>query len=208
MALLCAVSATIASFSGPIRAEQGRFIEKTAQIEVGGKLVQESGKSSFTLTINYSSAARETLGDALLVYAEPSHTLLFIHVNTRGSRAKSLAEENGELEPALARVYSPGQSFRHTLSLPYDARKMADTRIDVVMKSRGQEFVLASGRVNVTDFQYTTTFSVITLPDGSTDYLGGTHCCSGPQCTKMCTTCPGAFFSCDLVTCTINCESF
>src|SRR5215213_1579992 len=96
-----------------------------------------------------------------------------------------------------------GQSFRHTLSLPYNAKSSADSRIEVLMRSGRQRSLVASGKVDVRDFHYSTSFSVMTLPDGSLDYLGGSHCCSGGICGRMCVTCAGAFFVCDLVGCSI-----
>lgn len=204
---LCAVLTALAVGIGLSYGDPRASIQRTAEVEVKGKLIQERGLSRFSLSISYKSETFDTLGDALLVYAEPSHVLLFAHVNTRG-RTKSLDDLGRELEPALARVYSPGQRFQHALILPYDPQKLRDTRIEVVMKSRGQDSVLASGNVNLLDFQYSTTFTVATYPDGSIEYLAGNHCCSGPRCSGVCANCPGAFFSCDLINCTITYESY
>ena len=149
----------------------------TAQVEVSGKLALRGGAPSFRLTVNYSSDSENALGDALLVYAEPSHTLLFAHIDSR-LRRKGAGEED-LAEQALSLVYSrPGRSFQHSLSLPYSPKAFADTRVEVVMRSRGQSYLLASGKVNVSDFQYSTTFSTVVLPDGAREFLGGMHCCS------------------------------
>jgi len=181
--------------------------QATAKVEVSGKFAQQGGASSFRLTVNYSSDSENALGDALLVFAEPSHMLLFAHVDSR-FRLKGVGEED-LAEQALSLVYSrPGRSFQHTIFLPYNPKALADTRVEVVMRSHGQSHLLASGKVNVSDFQYSTTFSTVVLPDGVREYLGGTHCCSNAICGKICVTCSGAFFSCDLINCEINCEYF
>ncbi len=204
--LLCVISMLFGGVSTLATAEEVPG-QATAKVDVSGKLTQQGGAPSFRLTVSYSSDSENTLGDALLIYAEPSHTLLLAHVNSR-LRLKGVGEED-LAEQALSLVYSrPGRTFQHTLSLPYSPRAFADTRVEVVMRSRGQSYLLASGKVNVSDFQYSTTFSTVARPGGVIEYLGGMHCCSNAICGKICTTCSGAFFSCDLINCDINCEYF
>ncbi len=204
--LLCVMSMLFGGVSTLAAAEEVPG-QVTAKVEVSGKFAQQGGTPSFRFTVNYSSDFENSLGDALLIYAEPSHTLLFAHVNSR-FRLKGVGEED-LAEQALSLVYGrPGKRFEHTLSLPYSPKAFGDTRVEVVMRSHGQSYLLASGKVNVSDFQYSTTFSTVILPDGAMEYLGGTHCCSNVVCGKLCTSCPGAFFSCDLINCEISCEYF
>jgi hypothetical protein len=172
--------------------------------ELSGKALQQKGASGYQLRLSYAAESQKVLGDALLIYAEPSYTLLFAHVN---SSRRALAKA-GEAEPlsdrALSMVYGPSGKFRHALTLPYQPQALNDMRIEVVMRSRGEDVLLASGKVNVRDFQYSTTFTAVMLPDGSLDYIGGTHYCRGPNCSQMCVSCAGAFFTCDLITCDIS----
>jgi hypothetical protein len=180
--------------------------EVTAQVEVSGKLVQVDGAPSFRLTVSYLANSENALGDALLIFGEPSHTLLFAHVDTRAPFRGVVDEELGEKALSLA-FGRPGRHFQHALSLAYNPSLLGDTRVEVVMRWHGQSYLLASGRVNVSDFQYSTTFSTLSAADGFKEFLGGMHCCSGPMCGKICATCPTAFFSCDLINCKIDCET-
>jgi hypothetical protein len=201
-ALLCALSV----FLGVVSTLSAEEVPRDAQVEVSGKLVQGGSAPSFRLTVSYFAESEDALGDALLVYAEPSHTLLFAHVDTRAPLESPGDEELGK--QALSLAYGrPGRRFQHALSLPYNPKALADTRVEVVMRWRGQSYLLASGKVNVSDFQYSTTFSTLVQVDGFKEFLGGMHCCSGPLCEKVCATCPTAFFECDLVNCTINCQT-
>lgn len=205
--LLCTILVSLAA--GPsVVLGVGSFqgTEMAASVEVAGKLLPLKGSTRYELRVSYAAESRKALGEALLVYAEPSHTLLFAHVNTGWPLGKALENES-LAEEALALVNGPGENFQHALTLPYRPQALDDSRIDVVMRTRGRDVLLASGKVNVRDFQYSTTFSALATP-GGIEYLAGTHCCSGPNCARMCVSCPGAFFSCDLITCTINCEYF
>lgn len=209
LAWLCIASLSLFTAPAAGIASPGMLTEESGNVEVGGKLLRGSkGKSNFLLSVGFAADTNLAFGEALLVYAEPSHTLLFAHVNTRG-RHPQVIEEDMTLEKALSRAYGPvGRTFKHLLSLPYDPRLQADSRVEVLMRSAGRTALLASGAVNVEDFAFTTSFSALTLPDGSLDFIGGTHCCSGVICGQMCVTCAGAFFTCDLIGCSINCEYF
>jgi hypothetical protein len=210
-ALLCAV--LIFTTAGVASAASAgvvtRSVEMAGSIEVSGKALEHKGASGYyQLGVTYAAESQKMLGDALLIYAEPSHTLLFAHVNSSRRVLDKTGEEEPISERALSMDYGPSGRFRHALTLPYQPQALGDTRIEVVMRSRGGDVLLASGKVNVRDFQYSTTFTAVMLPDGGLDYVGGTHCCRGPNCAQMCVSCSGAFFDCDLITCTINCEYF
>jgi hypothetical protein len=75
------------------------------------------------------------------------------------------------------------------------------------MRVGNQDLLIASAEVNVKSFRFTSTFDLVTNPGGG--YLVGTyhHCCGGARCTRMCTDCDTAYFTCDLVLCEINCDS-
>jgi hypothetical protein len=171
----------------------------TARVAVSGRAYTPH---SYTLRIAYQSFGGPTLGDALLVYGEPSHTLLLAHVN---SAIKGIPTEERSTADPLVRIYGTAHRFSHEFSLPYNPKSQGDTRIAVVMRSGGKDILIADGTVNVREFSYVTTFSVMELPDGTFDY-SRTHCCQGTSCNKICTTCDGAFFTCDLINCTIECN--
>src|ERR1700739_2033694 len=49
-----------------------------ARIEVAG---EARGDLSYDLSVSFEAASLEEAGDGLLVFAEPSHTLLYAHAN-------------------------------------------------------------------------------------------------------------------------------
>lgn len=169
------------------------------QVEVSGKL-HLSG--TYLLRVAYRSPKELPPSEALLIYGEPSHTLLLAHVNPD---AKWLAPESLVPAKPLALVYGKTQSFSHEISLPYNPKVSGDARVVVIMRDRGQDRLIADGKVNVSNFSYVTTFSTIELPDGEFDELRR-HCCKGGKCAQICTECSGAFFTCDLINCDIDCN--
>lgn len=200
LCLVATLLLTTGAIRGQIETDSRKKVEVgTARVEVSGRA---HGAHSYTLGVAYRSLGGPILGDALLVYGEPSHTLLLAHVN---SATKGLAAETLGMADPLVRVYGTAHGFSHELSLPYNPKSQGDTRIAVIMRSGGKDTLISDGTVNVREFSYVTTFSAMELPDGTFDY-SRTHCCQGTSCSKICTTCDGAFFTCDLINCTIECN--
>lgn len=161
-------------------------------VHVAGGLVQVTGRQAFRLDLSLSSESNPQSSEALLVYAEPSHSLLLAHVDA------SLGDP-AAYKDALALTRGSAQKVRHSLALPYEP--FTDKRIVVVLKDgAGREWVVADATVNLRSFDFSTSFEV--------DPIAGTiyhHCCRGPRCEQLCVDCDTPEFTCDLVECDIQC---
>lgn len=169
--------------------------EYAGALRVAGGREQRSAGSSYRLDISYDAGLLSANQQAILVYAEPSHSLLLANTNA----AAPVAEEYRE---ALALMKGRAESFHHSVTLPF--RPFLDHRIVVITKGAdGQERVLADAQVNLRSFSFTTTFAA------SEDFGDPTatqiHCCWGPRCSQECVECDGPEFTCDLIECTIQC---
>lgn len=168
--------------------------QNPATLQVSGGLEHVSGKQGFRLNLSYGGGSFTHSGQALLVYAEPSHSLLLAHVDP------SLVDL-ADYGAALALTKGPSRSIRHSLSLPY--QPFTDKRIVVVLKDgSGSEWVVADATVNLRSFDFSTSF------EG--DPIAGTvyhHCCRGTRCQQICVDCDTPEFTCDLIECDIQCGS-
>ncbi len=133
--------------------------------------------------------------DALLVFAEPSHTLLLVQNADPENPApllegeKPLATVSGGLEDTAPRVV-----------VPYEVN--GDTRIVVELVNSSGRTIVSDAKINVAAFQFSTTFS----PEhGGPDRYARRHCVSCENCGEMCVECPGPKFSADCIQCTIDC---
>jgi hypothetical protein len=166
--------------------------QNPATLQVSGGLERVSGRQGFRLDVSYS-AESSPHGKALLVYAEPSHSLLLAHVDPDLDLA--------DYREALALTRGSASRARHSLSLAY--HPFADRRIVVVLKDgSGREQVIADATVNLRSFDFSTSFEGD--PIASAVYH---HCCRGPRCAQMCVDCDTPEFTCDLIECDIQCGS-
>ena len=164
----------------------------TGALQVSGGLVHVSGRQAFRLELSYNSGISDRADQAILVYAEPSHSLLLAHVDPS-------LPDTANFKGALALTRGSVQKARHSLSLPY--HPFTDNRIVVVLKDEtGSERRVADATVNLRNFDFSTSFEVD--PVASTIYH---HCCRGPRCAQMCVDCDTPEFTCDLVECDIEC---
>lgn len=145
-------------------------------------------KGAFTLALDFQPNMTKT-ATAVLVYAEPSHTLILAHWN--GSAQPKLL--GGEL-PLVATEGVFGRSAPRVI-VRLDAK--GDSRIIVQVLYREERFTAADAKVNVESFSFVTRFD----PDN----LGWNHCCSCAGCAKVCEDCSTSRFTCDCIGCTITC---
>jgi hypothetical protein len=151
--------------------------------------------------LRYSLDADIVLGDAVLVYAEPSHVLLVQHSFRDGDTGR--LGQGG----ALALGSGAGGRFSYDLLLPYNPEILGDSAISVTLRSKGRDWLIAAGRIDAMSFSIATRFDVTYAADGSIEAITGQqHCCGGGgRCGRMCITCDGAYFTCDRINCTIEC---
>jgi hypothetical protein len=153
------------------------------------------------MQVDYSLDSEVPFGDALLIYAEPSHVLLVEHSFRAGAPSVDVPAK------ALVRGTGNAPSVRYDLRLPYDPDILGDTGMSIVLLSNGRELLIAAGRVNARHFSFTTSFEVVYSPDNNQFAITRQmHCCGGGgRCGQMCIDCPGAYFTCDRIACTIEC---
>jgi hypothetical protein len=166
-------------------------------IEVAGGVKKTPVGSIYSLSVNFQPAWTEGIAaDRLEVWAEPSHTALFV-----GTR--SLTESKSLVAEPLAVIGGLAGAFNHTLTLAYIPSD--DHRIEIKMHLGNQDLLVASAKVNVGAFRFASTFDLIPTRSG---YAIGTyhHCCSNQKCGQICSDCNGPFFTCSLIQCTIDCD--
>ena len=171
-------------------------------IEVAGGVKKTNEGSWYTLSIDYRPTSSGPAADQLEVWAEPSHTALFVGRKTPLPEVES---KNLGAEP-LAVVRGLSGAFSQKLVLPYPAKRFTDHRIVVKMRVGNQDLLLASANVNVNAFRFTSSFDMVQTAAGVYDFGTYHHCCSGVRCGQICTDCNGPFFTCDLINCEINCD--
>lgn len=171
-------------------------------VEITGTKRGRGIPQGYNLHVKYSLDAINPPGDAVLVYAEPSHVLLLQH-----SFRDAEAGASSRALHALAQGASNGSAFSYDLLLSYDPAILRDSGVSVTLISKGREWLIAAGRVNSTEFNFTTHFDVVSNSEGSVEAITGVeHCCGGGgTCGRMCVTCSGAYFTCDRINCTIEC---
>ncbi len=182
-------------------------------VEIAGVVKSAAGFSVYELEVALALATPIPDGSELLVYAEPSHTLLFSHLTQSGLEpAPKAAQPRRE---ALISTSSEAPRFRHRATALYDSFNQ-DQHISVSLRLEDREILLAHGTVDLTSFRFTTTFSLSLLKNGKFEPKAASirHCCSSagsemppvPPCS-VCETCDTAFFECNVISCTIWCTA-
>lgn len=170
--------------------------DDSGTVRVSGVLEGNGGKLTYRLKISAESGTAFS-GRALLVYAEPSHTLLLAHVDPVGSGLESY-------RGALAMMRGALHAFQHSVTVPY--HPLTDRRVVVVVrKEDGQEWVAADALVNLRKFEFSTTISAEESYGELPSAAKYTHCCRGGSCDRICAECETASFTCNLIDCDIQC---
>jgi len=170
-----------------------RAQEHSSFVQVAGVFGQGTGKPAFRLDLTYGAGLSAPAGQALLVFAEPSHSLLLAHVDPSFQGPEDFRE-------ALALMRGPSDALRHSVTLPY--HPLTDRRIVVVLKGNdGQERVVADAKVNLRNFEFSTSFEAGPVTNAAVYH----HCCRGTRCSQMCIDCETVSFTCDLIDCDIQC---
>jgi opacity protein-like surface antigen len=175
--------------------------------QAGAGLIEVSGTGgrgrlqAYDMHLHYSLDSDISLGDAILVYAEPSHVLLVQHSFHDGGPG-SFGQAG-----ALAHGSGNGARFGYDLLLPYNPQILGDSAITVTLRAKGRDWLIAAGRIDAMAFSIATRFDVVYAADGSIEAITSVeHCCGGGgRCGRMCVTCDGAYFTCDRINCTIEC---
>lgn len=171
-------------------------------LEVVG-MEKKADSSRFTLSIDFRPAPFGPSADQVEVWAEPSHTPLFIGARSLVpmGEAKSLGAEPLTVARGLTRAFS------QELTLPYSpSQRSGDQRIVVKMRVGDQDLLIAAASVNVNAFRFASTFDLDQSPGEGYSLASYHHCCSGGRCGKLCTDCTGPYFTCDLILCEIDCD--
>ncbi len=149
-------------------------------------LAASSSPAGFELGITASPLSNRSQGGLLEVWLEPSRVLLF-----------SMSLVGGEVGAA---------PHAAVVRLPLAVGVEAEIRI--VANVLGVRHDLALARVSGTeDFELSTAFDIFERKSGEVEITAFQHCCSGPRCSRMCVSCKGPGFSCDLIECSIECDS-
>lgn len=120
------------------------------------------------------------------------------------------------LEPSHARLLTfplaePADSSQKStpvaavVRFPFGFGEEAEFRAVAVFG--GERFTLTAAKVRGEVFEVSTAFELVSRKDGRIEVGSFQHCCSGPRCSRMCVTCKGPGFSCDLIECSIECDS-
>ena len=133
--------------------------------------------------------------DGLLLWAEPSHTLLLVQANGDG---RTPALESGErpLVAVSGRLAETAPSVR----VRYEAG--GDTRLVVQLARGSGRVTIADGRLNLAAFELTTTFEE---PIADPLRIRIHHCVTCDPCGTMCVDCIGPRFTANCVECSIEC---
>jgi len=196
-----AVVVLLLTISGAASAQQAQGPDTLAV--VGHQL--ENGRYSLSLE-TYAATERSMIGlkerapfgAGILVWAEPSHTLLL---------ALWDAEQPAESTRERLRAWSPLVDIEGSLGTSHPRVTILyepsfDEGIVIeVARLNGERETLMGAKVDMSSFNVTTK-----LPGaGGYKNEGYRHCCSGGDCGTMCTSCVDGYFTCDLVACTISC---
>lgn len=172
-------------------------------IEVAGGASRKAEGSPYTLSIDFRPAFSGPTADAVEVWAEPSHTALFI--GTKSPLPEAESKRLGVSPLAVVRGLSG--AFSQQFTLPYNpSQALTDRKIVVKMRVGTQDLLIASANVNVNAFRFTSAFDLVQTSTGAYDIGTYHHCCGGVRCSEICTDCDGPFFTCDLINCEINCD--
>lgn len=120
-------------------------------------LLGTATEGKFKLAVEYypEAAAPELAG--LLVWAEPSHTLLLAHWNNQHPAA-SVRQRAKDAGPLVETEGLLGESHPRVV-LPYTPAGDEEIRVEAV-RPNGETILLLAGRVNVSQFNVTTELEV------------------------------------------------
>ena len=122
-------------------------------IEVRGGVIHKNDKSYYELSAVCETIAEEAKYDAILFYAEPSHTLIFANINPN---VKNKDETVAYIADELPLVTSESEILKaHTLS-EYKPNK--DTTLLVTVLNDDQQSVLSNAHVNLSSFGFSIEF--------------------------------------------------
>ena len=161
--------------------------DPTAEVTVSGS-VEKPG--TFVLGLDFQPGLTDR-ADAVLVYAEPSHTLLVAHWN--GSARPELL--GNREDRAMATTEGVFGKSAPRVTLAFDTARQE--RIVVQVLYGVKRLTVSDAKVNMAKFSFSTRFS-----PGN---VGWRHCCSCGACGTMCEDCDTSRFTCNCVTCTISC---
>ncbi len=180
-------------------------------VEVSGATI---GDGLYRLAVRADIKPSPTMGlpDAIEFWSRPSNRLLATVTKLASDRdplrhAANTAATMPWNGLAEIRTESIGR-FDHAVLLPF--RVGSDRAIEVRLRYSGDTVVVAQGHTNLSLFTYSSTFAIgaESRGHGRRPILAKiTHCCMGGQCGRMCINCPEACFFCDLINCSIDCES-
>jgi len=179
----------------------GASLSRAQELAPGASRVTVQGRQvaagKYMIAIQ-TQLARPDEFDGVLIFAEPSHTLL-------------LAEDNGQEggvtlrqgERPLVSVQGPLAENAPQVVVPYASA--GDTRIVVQLVSGAGRLTVSDGKINVAAFSFSTTFPASVSIDAPISGDPFTHCVTCGSCGKMCVECDGPKFSANCINCTISC---
>lgn len=185
-------------------AELGRWSNR-ASVEIVGERTGSALTPAFLLHVRFEAGVASSPYQALLVYAEPEHRLLFAQFDDASAPPASLREAV-EGQGALAALSGSLAKIDVRVALPYEPMVVGPDRIEVKLVWEGKAVTVASAAVDPRSFQFLTTFQQ--GPRGSHAVVKAEHCCTSQRCGQICTNCNGPFFFCDMIECTIDCIDF
>ena len=133
--------------------------------------------------------------DGLLIWAEPSHTLLLAQA---GGQRRTPPLEPGERP--LAQVSGPLAVSAPSVQLRYEVG--GDTRVVVQLLRGADRLTIADARVSLAAFELSTAFSG---PIDDPLLMKIRHCVTCDPCGTMCEECTGPRFTANCVECWIRC---
>lgn len=131
-------------------------------VEVSGA-PSAKGTAGYQLAVSYTGHKSIT-PDAIVVFAEPSHTLLLAHVSAQGT-ARDLIIQKMTSAGALAVTSGSDLNFRHVLTLPYNPG-WTDERISVVLRSGEGDLLLSNAAMDIDSFHIVSTLTFTNTPTG------------------------------------------
>lgn len=200
LALLLAASAPFAEAESA--EELGWWTGRTL-IEVAGERRGSVLAPAYQLSVRFEAGVGTRPFEALRIYAEPGHSLLFEQVDPAMQRGRSAGPESAS---ALASLEGELGHLTHRLILPFEPERHPATRIVVELTWAGRPVVVADAWVDLWNFHVATRFRQGNR--GADDLQTIEHCCRGRRCDWICATCSGPGFFCDLGTCEIECIDF
>jgi hypothetical protein len=175
-----------------------------SEVWVAAQFGMRGGESGPWMAVGlHSGIGADPIG-ALVIYSEPSHTLLFAQVNSELPRFHDLARAY-EAQGAMVLGWGGLASFQQRFPMPRAwVPPKSDDSISAAIRWAGREYTVARAFGHVDDFDFSTRFRQARRgEDFVIEFVQ--HCCWGTHCGQMCITCPTAWFFCNLIDCSIEC---